>query len=264
MNRICKWCNETFNNLTGRNFSNHVRWCSKNPNRNNYNKKSYQYKVNTKLGIKQEFIKICKGCGTSFTVYCREKHINNSKYTASYCTRACANKRVHSDLTKQKIHDGIIKFRIDNKASIFPYYKYCVLCNKPFLVTIKTYRQIYCSDVCRSNKRREHLTELNKYRNDCKFNFSLNSFPNEFDFSLITQYGWYKAKNRGNNLNGVSRDHMIPIMYGWKHKIPSEIIAHPANCQLLRHNDNISKYITPSISLEELISRIELWNEKYK
>ena len=107
------------------------------------------------------------------------------------------------------------------------------------------------------------MTELNKYRRNCQFSFSLNSYPDEFDFDMIRKYGWYKAKNRGNNLNGVSRDHIIPIMYGWKHKIPSDIISHPANCQLMRHNDNVSKGITPDITLEALQDKIENWNKKY-
>ena len=41
------------------------------------------------------------------------------------------------------------------------------------------------------------------------------------------------------------------------------IISHPANCQLLRHNDNASKNRECDIEIEDLIEKIEKWNQKY-
>ena len=267
MDRICKWCNGTFNELTGKNFSNHVRWCTQNPTRNEYNKETSRNLAITKYGELREHIKICKTCGSSFVVFCRDSQLYNPTYASDYCKRACANSRNHSDETKQKMRESILEFRTLNNLPITPTHKECKYCGVTFFSVGKNVKKRYCSDVCRQTKtnetKRKNLTELHKYRLDCKFTFSLNTYPNEFDFDLIRTHGWYKATNRGNNLNGVSRDHMISIMYGWRNKIPSEIIAHPANYQLLRHNDNISKYTTPSISLEELTLRIEKWNEKY-
>jgi hypothetical protein len=80
---------------------------------------------------------------------------------------------------------------------------------------------------------------------------------------LIRKYGWYKAKNKGNNLNGVSRDHMYSVMEGYRNNVDPSIISHPANCRLIRHNDNISKLDGSTITLEELLDRIEKWNKKY-
>lgn len=101
------------------------------------------------------------------------------------------------------------------------------------------------------------------YRHLCSFKFSLKSFPEEFDFDLIKQNGWYKARNRGNNLKGVSRDHMISVTYGYENKIPPDIISHPANCQLIKQTENSSKGKHNSITLEQLYERIETWNKKY-
>ena len=39
------------------------------------------------------------------------------------------------------------------------------------------------------------------------------------ELNLIKKYGWYKAKNHGNNLNGISRDHMLSIADGFKNSI---------------------------------------------
>lgn len=100
---------------------------------------------------------------------------------------------------------------------------------------------------------------LVRYRQLCEFKFSLNDYPDKFDFKLIGQYGWYKAKNRGNNLGGVSRDHMYSVKDGYINNVDPKIIAHPANCKLVRHYDNSKKKDKSSITLEELKKRIEEW-----
>jgi hypothetical protein len=56
---------------------------------------------------------------------------------------------------------------------------------------------------------------------------------------------------------------MISIKFGFENGISSDIINHPANCRLMIHNDNISKNFRCSITLEELLIRIENWNNKY-
>lgn len=155
----------------------------------------------------------------------------------------------------------------------------CKWCGKEFLV--KSYSQRDCC--CNSHSQKYHSalkymklielaeTDLKKvqlrlklYRLQCAFTFSLDSYPDEFDFELIEQYGWYKAKNRGNNLNGVSRDHMYSVKDGFINNVDPKIISHPANCRLICHSKNASKGARSCISLDELLSRIEKWNKKYK
>lgn len=92
----------------------------------------------------------------------------------------------------------------------------------------------------------------------------MNDFPCEFDFNLIERYGWYKSTNRGNNLIGVSRDHMYSISKGFEDNIDPEIISHPANCKLLKHTDNNLKNGSCSITLEKLFEKIKLWDNKYR
>jgi hypothetical protein len=111
----------------------------------------------------------------------------------------------------------------------------------------------------------ESLNYKNKveYRKACKFRFALKNFPEEFDFSLIEKYGWYRAKNKGNNPNGISRDHMYSIHEGFKNNVNPYYISHPANCKLMRHNENNKKDVKCSILLIDLIKRVNEWDNKY-
>jgi hypothetical protein len=81
-----------------------------------------------------------------------------------------------------------------------------------------------------------------------------------FDFNLIKKFGWYNFKT---NPKGISRDHIVSINYGFKNKIDPKIISHPANCNLLQHNLNISKYTKNGMTIEELKKKIENWENDY-
>lgn len=102
------------------------------------------------------------------------------------------------------------------------------------------------------------------YKSQTKFNFSLNDYPHEFDFNLISKYGWYSPSNsRKSNIGGVSRDHMLSVMDGFKLNIDPLLLSHPANCKLMIHSDNIRKHKKSSITLDELLIRILEWDYKY-
>jgi hypothetical protein len=121
------------------------------------------------------------------------------------------------------------------------------------------------------NKKFENITDGIKkgkflydlYRKQCSFKFALNQFPTEYDFSMIKDRGWYKAKNHGDNLYGVSRDHIFSVYEGFKQQIDPYYISHPANCKLLLHSENASKHSDCGITIEELKNKIKEWNEKY-
>ena len=148
----------------------------------------------------------------------------------------------------------------------------CPICGKEFKGKSK-----YCSISCarkhklylkipdilqlQDNKRIEEIKKI--YKRYCQFQFSLKQFPNEFDFELINKFGWYKAKNHGNNLNGISRDHKYSCQEAFHNLIDPYLISHPANCQLLQHNINVSKLDKCSITLEELKNNIQKWNQLY-
>jgi len=102
-NRQCKHCNKIFENIEGRTFSNHVRWCLKNPKiaRGTKSHRIGSQKGNiTKYGEVKEFEVICNKCEKKFIVKEREKKFPlKERY---FCTRSCANSKTWSDETNKK------------------------------------------------------------------------------------------------------------------------------------------------------------------
>ncbi len=254
--RICSHCNKVFENIEGRVFSNHVRWCDKNPKNyrdskiiNNMKNKQKEY-LNNKLGEKKEFAVICHKCNNEFKVIEREKQFpKKEKY---FCSRACANSRIFTDEAKDKKRKALEKDKIKKK---------CTFCEKEFYT--KREEQIFCSILCANKSKIKNNESLEYYRRQCDFHFNPYHYPEEFNIKLLEEHGFYSPSNKNNNINGVSKDHMVSVRYGFDNNIDPKILSHPSNCQLLIHNDNISKHKDCSITYEELLNRIEQWNIKY-
>lgn len=245
---ICEHCDIEFETFQAK--ANHTRWNHK--DNTEYIKKSIEI---GKKNAEKRFGKLiketvgCDCCGTSVQVEYRE----GKKKIEYFCSRSCANSRgPRSEETKAKISAALKK----EKTA-----KQCLYCGDNFIP--KKPSRKYCSYKCSGASKRRTDDSLITYRRRASFNFNLADYPEEFDFSMIKEYGWYSASNRGNNLNGVSRDHMVSVKFGYENNIDPNIISHPANCRLLRHNDNISKHEDCSITLEELKVRIEEWTNKY-
>lgn len=120
----------------------------------------------------------------------------------------------------------------------------------------------YCKNECRREFERRNMNEYQKYRLDCNFKFNLSDYPDEFDFTLIKEHGWYSPTNKNNNLGGVSRDHMFSVREGFEQGIDPKIISHPANCRLILHTENISKNKKSIITIEELLERIKKFDNR--
>lgn len=278
---ICPYCNEHLL-MNKRSFANHVRWCKKNPK---YEQilKSTKNKISKKItnahfikhGELKEFHVNCYKCGKDFIIKEYENYFpSKEKY---FCSEHCAKSHEHSKETKEKISQSVINYNY----KVNPNYKgpqknksikICPVCGKEF----KSNNE-YCSKTCarkhdlyerisdilklEDNKQIEEIKKI--YKRYCQFTFNLSDFSNEYDFELVKKFGWYKAKNKGNNLEGVSRDHKYSCNEAFLHLIDPYLISHPANCQLLQHNKNISKLDKCSITLEELKNNIKEWNKKY-
>jgi predicted nucleic acid-binding Zn ribbon protein len=215
--------------------------------------------------------KKCNVCGKIIEY----KKRNNNFFCSQSCSVSYTNtKRKGSkyNITEQRMEQLKESANVNflNKRSLFiseekkQYLKNprnCIECNK--ILEFKKRKNKFCSKNCRGVSSKRNMTYYNLYKKECNFNFNLNDFYEEFDFNLIEKHGWYKAKNNGNNLNGVSRDHMYSINEGFKKKISTKLISHPANCKLMIHNENSSKSNKCSITLEELKNRIILWDLKY-
>lgn len=249
-------------------------------NHGKYDDKRYKDKISKaasekrlkKLGEKTSHLVNCYKCKKDFSVIEYEnKFPSKEKY---FCSLSCANSKTHSKITKEKISKALLGKSLRNNRP--PKNICCKTCGTDISNTNSPMHSIRLCDSCKNIKdeiknrlRLEKLSDKSEngftfYRSQCNFKFNLSDYPDEFDFTLIEKYGWYKPVNRGNNLGGVSRDHMVSCRYGFYNGIDPTIISHPANCKLLRHSDNISKGKKNSLTIDELLLRIEKWDAKYQ
>lgn len=168
----------------------------------------------------------------------------------------CANNNFSKFRKSSQKHEEFMEKFIKNPT-------FCKCCNKSILYKYWLQNRIFCDVKCRNIFREKDLTDFQKYKRDCLFDFNLSDFEEEFDFGLIKEHGWYSPSNKKNNLNGVSRDHMYSIRDGFDNNIEQFLIAHPANCKLILQRENSSKHKKSSITISELKKRIKNWNKKY-
>lgn len=92
--RTCKYCNTSFSNMSGKIFSNHVRWCDKNTTNGDkgrsHIKAAKQIQHEIKLGSIEQHDKICENphCCKVFQVRCRSSQVNKA---SRYCSIRCRN-----------------------------------------------------------------------------------------------------------------------------------------------------------------------------
>lgn len=253
----CKYCKfETDNKKI---MANHIRWKHKSPiGSKNYNrfvnklsKKLEKYHENNRITLKLN----CLKCGKEYEITISKNDYIKGDYP-KHCSRSCANSRSYTKETNEKRRKALINYYKDKRK-----HYYCIICGKEMNRNKKT-----CSPECYSQLRqnKSNRSAKQQYRCQCSFKFNIEDYKDEFDFNLVEQYGWYSPSDSTKpNLEGVSKDHMISVNYGFEHNIDPKIISHPANCQLLKHTDNIRKNKKCSITLEELLEKIEQWNKKY-
>ena len=189
--------------------------------------------------------KKCKGCSSNLSY---EKRKN------SYCSISCAS----------RITNHIPRKRGPNPKEKLIYSKI------KFLFCEKT-KQWYSNRNVDGSFRRSSpyiKSDKEKYYSAARFRFNVYLYPEEFDIKLIETIGWYtcpgkKRKNCTKNIEGVSRDHIISVSYGYKHSIDPSIISHPANCRILLHSKNKEKADKCDLSLDQLLAKIEEWDRKY-
>ncbi len=188
-------------------------------------------------------MKLCPKCG------------NTHDKPGTFCSRSCANSRgPRTQEFKDKVSAKLTGRPSPQKGNIKV--RVCIGCNKEFKTSRK---QSYCTKECYNMTIRSSLAAFHAYRLSCRFNFNVYDYPEHFDLSLIERFGMYSVSNRGGNLDGISRDHMVSVRYGFDNDISPEIISHPANCELLTQRDNSAKRTKCSITIDELLERIECW-----
>lgn len=182
---------------------------------------------------KQKELKNCPKCG------------NIHDKTGTFCSRTCANSRIISSNTKQKIRNTLTTKPKFTKINT----RICSCCNK---IEHSKYR--FQSDYCK-------VCNKSYYRLLCNFTFDLRKYPCEFDLSLLERYGMFNPKT---NPTGVSRDHIISVHFGRTNNIDPNILSHPANCRLMLQSENSKKHVKCDMTLEDLLIKITEWDTKYK
>jgi hypothetical protein len=96
-----------------------------------------------------------------------------------------------------------------------------------------------------------------EYRKKCAFTFDKNVTIVE-GYDRIADVGWYHPKT---NPNGLTRDHILSVKYGFINGVDPKDISHPANCQLLPHSENCSKGARCDFTHDDLRKRIGEWDK---
>lgn len=200
-----------------------------------------------------------------------------------FCSHTCSatfedhqRRKKYSNETKQRISEGITKtsraLRMSKGNFKLTDFEFAKAISGP-------YTKIYLS-TCKVSGKKWYSTTVKTIHPDtaktfidygyhARFSFGIRSYPLWFkDASdLITRHGWYStpgSKRSGiKNTNGVSRDHMLSVSDGYKQGINPLLLSHPANCKLMCHTENQKKMKTSSITLQELLIKIEDFNKLY-
>jgi len=115
-------------------------------------------------------------------------------------------------------------------------------------------------------KSRDQISDISIYYKYSLFKhgFKFNVLTTEQEKSLLNTKSVY---NNRTNKQGCVRDHLLSRRYGFENNIPSWIISHPANCEIVQHSENLSRASRKEgdnlITLEQLLIRISFY-EKYK
>jgi len=256
MQQLCKYCNNLINYTHWREFSCHCASCLSNPRVRNKYKKAAETIKKKRWGT---YIIKCHNCSKEFKLYLTHSNFLKNKYRKT-CSSQCAHHRKVSNEQKERTSKKLRKNNI----------RVCENCGKKD-INFDFIRKRYCNKYCQNEvvlKKKQKEREIcllnksikEKYYFNCKFKFNVYKYPDEFDLELPTNYGWYHHKN---NKNGIDRDHMISVNYGFTNNIDPYIISHPANCKLIHHKYNQIKGTKCSLSIEELKIRIENWNKTY-
>ena len=234
---VCQQCNLSFNPTAG----SHGKFCSLSCSTSFRNKAKKERSIENYSSSP----KTCQHCNQQLA-YSQRKN--------KYCSKSCSS----------KVTNNVPRKRGPNAAEK-------ILCSKVKFILCKHTNKFYLNKNPDGTVRRcsPYIKSIKeKYYASSRFRFNVYNYPEEFDLSLIDQYGWYscpgkKRKSKLKNIHGISRDHIISISFGFANNIDPKIISHPANCRLMMHSENKNKSYRCDMTIDQLLAKIEIWNKKY-
>jgi len=162
------------------------------------------------------------------------------------------------ELLKEKIQrhldNGLSPANIKKLYNI-DYTDFGMFIKKCLGLSIKNSKEAVNNFYIQNNRSKTDQKEL--YKKQCQFTFNPYSIREIPGYHLLLELGIYHPLL---NPNGVCRDHMISIEYGWRNDIDPSIISSPLNCQFITNIENIKKGSTSSITIDTLLEKIKLKN----
>ena len=150
----CQYCNQEFETI--RKCSCHERLCKQRPD---YEERLKRFKAGCGKSKGKQLVKrieydlVCDVCGKHYTKILTESEFKHIKHFN--CSRSCANYRTHSNETKEKIRNSILKYCKDNNRECIK--RYCKACNKELSANNKSG---YCNECYRQTE--EYKNKLSK------------------------------------------------------------------------------------------------------
>lgn len=175
-------------------------------------------------------IRQCKTCGKDFQA---------RRESSKYCSRSCVNKgKKLSKETKEKKSNSMKKVWQDEK-----------------------FRKLVLEKRIGCNAGDKHWNWGNtKYTPEDLEKW--NHYNSKVRYLSDKNYKLYKDIINPDDLPRAGKkwnlDHKYPKVLGFENGVPPEVIADTANLQMLWYKDNLKKFKTPSITLEELHAAILL------
>lgn len=207
--------------------------------------------------------KLCKHCNNIIPFEKRNSNI----FCSSNCSASYNNKKRDYTNTKETWKNKNINLKKVPKNNIVKHlykftkvipdicgeYSKLVQCECKHCGIVKSYRTKtkYCKEC-------DHLYS---HEGRAKYWFSFNVFhyPELFDLSLITTYGFRDNKT---NPNGITRDHKVSVNEAIRNNYDPYYIKHPMNCELMFFEENNKKKTKSSITYEELIKLVDDFDSK--
>lgn len=217
----------------------------------------------------------------SYCNHCKTELPYDKKHN-KFCNKSCAASynnsiRVHSDKTKKKISESITAYHKDHLSTNEVTNKISTPRKLKIKPTIVGEFSILYRCTCKSCKQKMLLSAPRQFCNDCKtnhtnlrmrykFKFNVFHYPNLFNLSLLTEFGWYSPKGKSGKWNptGLSRDHKISVSEAIKNNYDPYYITHPMNCELMPQSNNIKKYNKCSLTYSALIKLVDEYDQKHR
>ncbi len=194
-------------------------------------------RANKKYGKYKSFTVKCASCGKEFKVNEREQLFpKKEKY---YCSRSCANRRIHSEETKKKISNSV-------KTYYKPYRHNdveikCKECGKVLIVKYRMGKQQFCSKSCSTKWKNKHI-QMGHLGGIASAKSRVVRSKNEIYFSELCKKKFKKVLTNKSIFNGWDADVIVEdlkIAILWNGKWHYEKITKQHSVKQVQNRDKI-------------------------